>query len=515
MIGWQPQEAPASDPLQLEGPAFAALFVILALIACLPVLVCETLPLIDYPNHLARMHILSEVPSSVRLQNYYAIVWQPIPNLAMDVIVPMLTRWLPLAWAGKAFVVAALCLMAGGAAVLHRALFGRWSAWPLLAFLFLYDHALLWGFLNYLFGVGVSLFALASWIALRSRPWLRFALGTVFALVLFFCHLLAFGLYGAMAMGYEAGIVLRERQRLARAAASLILAGGPFLPPAAIYLLLTPKSGSGQILYNDATDKITLFFSIFDNYSFPFDAACFAIAVLAASFVFWQRWVRLHPAISMPLGLLFLTYMLMPDTLATASGADGRIPLLLALLLVAGSSWTAPTKNAVRAFTGAALVLFLVRMSALGAEWLKSDRFYTQLLPAFDEIPAGSRVAVANPTGTVKFPMPSLSHFPALAVARRNAFVPTLFALPAQQPITLRPHYAALASQLHPERLWAALVVQTAPLDTVERAAFAEYDFVIFEALLPFVLPLSGDLTPLFITPRFVVARVNTVSASR
>jgi hypothetical protein len=38
----------------------------------------------------------------------------------MDFIVLVLARWLPLAWAGKAFVAAILCLMSGGAAVLHR-----------------------------------------------------------------------------------------------------------------------------------------------------------------------------------------------------------------------------------------------------------------------------------------------------------------------------------------------------------------------------------------------------------
>jgi len=515
MTRWQRQGVPASDPLLLNGIEFAAVFAALALLACLPVLLCETLSLIDYPNHLARMHILSAPPSSKQLQNYYAVVWQPLPNLSMDLIVPVLARWLPLAWAGKAFVAAILCLMSGGAAVLHRVLFGRWSAWPFLAFLLVYDHSLLWGFVNYLFGVGVSLFALASWVALRFRPRLRLAVGAIFALALFFCHLLAFGLYGVMAIGYEAGIVLRERTPLARATRSLILAGAPFLPEAAIYLLLTPRAGGDQIVFNPILDKALLLFAPFDNYNFSFDLACFAAVVLTTGFVFWRRWVRLDMAVAMPLGLLFLTYLLMPDSLATASGADGRIPMLLGLLLVAGSRWTVPRKSAARAFAGTALALFLVRLSTVGAEWLESDRFYAQLLPAFEKISAGSRVAVANPTDSVDFLAPSLSHFPALAVARRNAFVPTLFAHPAQQPIALKPYFAAIASQLSTERLWAALVERTAPLDAIERAAFAEYDFVIFHALHPFALPPSRELTPLFITPRFVLARVNTVSARR
>jgi hypothetical protein len=106
-------------------------------------------------------------------------------------------------------------------------------------------------------------------------------------------------------------------------------------------------------------------------------------------------------------------------------------------------------------------------------------------------------------------------HFPTLAVVRRDAFVPTLFAFPGQQPIALRGHYAALARRLPPGRLWAALVDRTAPLDSAERAALAEYDFVIFEGRRPFAVHPPNELTPLFVVPRFVLARVNTVSASR
>jgi hypothetical protein len=405
--------------------------------------------------------------------------------------------------------------MSGGAAVLHRVLFGKWSAWPLLAFLLLYDPSLLWGLVNYLFGLGDSLFALALWIALRSRPWLRLALGAAFALVLFFAHLLAFGLYGVMALGYEAGAILHRRLRPVRAMGALILAGAPFLPPSIIYLLLTPKVGDGHISYLPISYKITSFLGIFGIYSLPFDLTCFAIAVLATSLAFWRRWVRLHPAMVVPLALLILTYLIMPDELATASGADRRIPQLLALLLVAGSRWTAPVAGAARIFAGSALLLFLVRLSLLGAAWLESDRLYSQLLPAFDAIPAGSRVAVANSSDASIFPPPSLLHFPTLAVLRRDAFVPTLFAFPAQQPIALRPHYATLARQLPPARLWAALVERSAPLDSAERAALAEYDFVIFLGRQPFAVQPSNELSLIFAMPRFVLAGVNIVSASQ
>jgi hypothetical protein len=92
--------------------------------------------------------------------------------------------------------------------------------------------------------------------------------------------------------------------------------------------------------------------------------------------------------------------------------------------------------------------------------------------------------------------------------------VPTLFAFPSQQPIVLHPHFRALADGLAPDRLWGALVDQMLTLDAAERAALAEYDFVLFEAPQRFVLSSSNTLTPLVATPHFVLARLTPVSTS-
>ena len=43
--------------------------------------------------------------------------------------------------------------------------------WPLLAFLLLYNRMFLWGFLNYLFGVGVALIGVALSRSFATRGW--------------------------------------------------------------------------------------------------------------------------------------------------------------------------------------------------------------------------------------------------------------------------------------------------------------------------------------------------------
>ncbi|HKW54821.1 MAG TPA: hypothetical protein VJO12_14105 [Stellaceae bacterium] len=488
---------------------FVLLFAALFAAAALPVLVCDTLPLFDYPNHLARMHILADLARSPDLQRFYAIHWRPVPDLAMDAVVPALAHLMPLDWAGKAFVLTTLLLLAVGAAALHRVLFDAWSAWPCLAFLLLYSRILLWGFLNYLFGLGLALCATAAWIALRRRrAALRLAVGVVAALALFFAHLLAFGLYGVLVMGYEMGEALRQRPGWGRAAGALAIAGATFVPALLILFVATPGALGGAVRYGHPLRKIDLLFSVFDNYSRPFDVACFVVVVLALIFLFARRWVRLAPAIALPLGLLLLVYLAMPSQLATASGADHRIPLLLGLVLVAGSEWAAPRARARRIVLVAALALFVVRLGVVTAVWREGDRLYASLLPALDGLPAGSRVAVAYPPEALNSEATPLAHFPTLAIVRRDAFVPTLFAFATQQPVALRPAYRALADRLAPERLWAGLVTAAPPLDAGERAVLRGYDYVAFVGRHAFQLPAQPWLADVFAGPRFALFRV-------
>src|SRR5436189_1308864 len=100
-------------------------------------------PLFDYPNHLARFAVLAAGGSEC-----YEVRWAPLPNLAGDIIVPLLARAMPLEIAGKLFLVMIFALILGG----NRAVGGAWRLWPLLAAAFLYNLQLRWGFLNYLFG---------------------------------------------------------------------------------------------------------------------------------------------------------------------------------------------------------------------------------------------------------------------------------------------------------------------------------------------------------------------------
>ena len=122
----------------------------------------------------------------------------------MDLIVPLLAQVMKIYMAGQVFIVAMFALIISGTLVLNRALIGRWSAMPLFAIPLLYNFVFLVGLMNYIFGIGVALWALAGWVAVRERVWpLRFALSTASVVVLFFCHLSALGIYGIGVLSFE------------------------------------------------------------------------------------------------------------------------------------------------------------------------------------------------------------------------------------------------------------------------------------------------------------------------
>src|SRR3954468_18387787 len=98
--------------------------------------------------------------------------------------------------AGQVYTIATFVLILSGTMALNRQLYGHWSVLPMISFPLLYNNIFLIGTMNYVFGIGLCLWALAAWVALRERGlMLRLGVSTLFTLGLFFCHLFAVGLY--------------------------------------------------------------------------------------------------------------------------------------------------------------------------------------------------------------------------------------------------------------------------------------------------------------------------------
>jgi hypothetical protein len=198
-----------------------------AFVLCaLPIVAVKVPPLVDYPNHLARMYIIGHQSS---FSKYFYIRWPIIPDLGMDAVVPMLTTSMNIFLAGKLFVLLTILLITSGTFAVHYALYRDWKG-PTLCFLFVFNGILLYGFLNYALAIGLSLWSTAGWIALRHKIWLlRLIFSTCAVVILFFCHLGGVGLYALTVFCYELSRLLRSKVQFRQVSLDAAVMIAPFL----------------------------------------------------------------------------------------------------------------------------------------------------------------------------------------------------------------------------------------------------------------------------------------------
>src|SRR5262249_8244516 len=158
--------------------------------------------------------------------------WQIIPNLMIDLVVPLLNRLINVYQAGQLFTIGTFALILSGTLALNRALYGSWSVLPLVSLPLLYNHIFLTGLMHYMFGIGLALWGLALWWWVRERSWrLPVGVSTLMVLGLFCCHLVAVGLYGLGLLAMELWrLWQRRRLPLGWRLVDFVATGLPFLP---------------------------------------------------------------------------------------------------------------------------------------------------------------------------------------------------------------------------------------------------------------------------------------------
>ncbi len=96
--------------------AFALLFVVVIS----PTLLVDIPAMEDYLDHLARMYILATT-GTPDANPYYPIAWTLLSDIAMDLIVPQLARFVDVEVAGKLFFLASQLLVVSGAVAVELA----------------------------------------------------------------------------------------------------------------------------------------------------------------------------------------------------------------------------------------------------------------------------------------------------------------------------------------------------------------------------------------------------------
>ena len=412
-------------------------------IVLIPFAICSPLPLSDYPNHMARMHILANLQHSADLAKYYALDWGFVPNLAMDLFVPALIPLLSTEAATMLFTAAALFLMVSGTILLNRVLYGRYSLVPFLAFLLLYNRQFLWGFLNYLFSVGLALWIFTAHIYFRERvnAFARISLFSCLSVGLIVAHLHAFASYAILVGCFEISMAWRQYHKdRAFCLRSLLLPALQFVIPVWMFFSLSSTAQrAGDTQYGNWIDKFVAFLDIFNNYNLALDIATFVFfgSLLIAGL--YLRKVHIHPAMRLSIGIMLALYFAMPALMFSSYGADRRLLIMLALVLLSSIDVRLERSRLCAGLAAAVFILFMTRMTVIGLEWNKAARVYAQVLSAIDRIKPGSRLAVL--VGGNLFPSlqnPPLDHLANMAVVKKNVYINSLFAEPGQQVLRLK-----------------------------------------------------------------------------
>ena len=417
----------------MKHVSILATFILIVVGVVFPILTHPYLPLVDLPNHIARLFIAAN-PTSV-LRTYFDYNLGITPNSAVDLLWYILGYPLGLEKFSQIVMAVYAVNFLVAVMVLARVVQKRWTIWPATAALLVYNAPFYWGFQNYLFSVPFAIYGLTLWIVLEGRSnGLRVTLFVPFCLLLFVMHLFAFALLATAVLGREVQRIVESSPGWRRTLSSNLVLSVPFVIPVGLLAYNIGSSGP-----NPESSR-TQFGNLFERWhalSSPFGgnpgsiqiSGMVALVLLLALFLFARRKTgpRLIVTQSMtgPLVALFLLSVFSPFWVNGVAFVNIRFPFVLMAIFIAATHWRGVSTK-FGAFIGVSLSLVLfVRVwefDRLAAEYSGNIQNLNSVL---EFVPDGARILPMRGPGMrrdVRY-----AHVHAFAVPRAQAFIPTLF----------------------------------------------------------------------------------------
>jgi len=484
-------------------PAWWVALAALSVILLAALLITDVPPVLDYPNHLARLVLLAAGSDNKVLGPIFAPEWTVIPNLSGDVIGLMFLHLLPVHVAGRCLLGGILLLNLAGVLALHRAYFGGRSFWPLGSGLVAYNCCFLLGFLNWQISNGLAMLGAAGWLIWRERwPVATVAAAMAAAVLLFFCHLVGLVLFLVLIGSAELRAMRNLRAIAIRCTGLLAVLAGPIILATFAAVHDAPSAAHWPRL----DVKLVNAASPFINYVFPLDMISAVLVYGGIALGVAVGWLIVAPRAVAAVAILPIAYFVLPFDLMGASFLDMRFAVMFGFLLFAAVDlapqsalaresaicrWLriGPPSWAYRIAAAGCAILFAVRMATLAYVWTEQRRDIAELRAVIAAVPPGAKVLFTNVpqeeapaywdagprSRRLSNGLRADYHLPALLLIERGAFWPVLFANPKQQPIRLRAAYAKLAREGHDMPSHARLVED--PDSALP--ALRDFDFVL------------------------------------
>ncbi|MFC0205078.1 hypothetical protein [Novosphingobium soli] len=455
---------------------------LLVLASALPILLYRHPPLMDVPNHLARIWLEAQPGLTGILGQAYAIEWsRASSNILVDLVGMQVTRLFGL----DAFWLLVTVLMVLGpplaAILISRRLNGRDNPWQALALSAAWGQSTISGFMNYSLSLALALFFCllnlgpARTLGFKARSLLK----SVEVLAVYLTHPFGVGLFFAfefaMLLGPDVdGIRRLTARRIAAALAEYALVVALTL----VYIAVNRGNSPLEIDpvdYRGFMSHIVSLVSPFFAYDGAVELPLFAVIALCVAIAALRGAVAFHAGLFVSVVILGVLSLLIPDGIGNASLLTRRLPLMAALLICiavrprgtgsfgTGSVGTGPVGTGpVRIGHRLAMVCGLAILAHavwILHVWRAREHDYADLQQAARLIPANSKVlsVVRQPDAAPnRWSEPGQwvhgffirSHLPTMLVPLSRSYVPSLFAIPGQQPLVFTEAFGPLQAQI-------------------------------------------------------------------
>lgn len=415
---------------RINGWFYAALSVV----AALPILTIAYPPIVDFPNHAARLHIACHPADYAGMYEYRLGI---IPNLAIDLInLPLCGLVTPEHVVLASIALAQLSICAS-VWFIRKRLFGENDPLVLAAPALFLNLVTTMGYANYLVGIAILFWMILFLLSRPQASWpILFAIGTLGGTAIFFSHIFALmfamvAIFGWFWRGRFAGLGWKG---IALAGLSTV---GMFIIPLALVPL---SAGSGETAIgaglNHWTKIRAVLSPLYTNNIVP-DIIATVIWSSTVIILLRARAFVIAPAMRGPLLALLVACIFLPSRLLDAVDIDARLFTSFIFLALASArlELQARARRAVAALALGTLALHTAMailiwrpMSAQVAEW----RAASMALPA--HAPVFTVEAMRGPLMHTTTRM-SYAHLMSYATIDRRIFNPYEFTGKGMQPM--------------------------------------------------------------------------------
>ncbi len=419
---------------QAEPSATAALpwwlYLIFCALSAIPFIAIANPPIVDFPNHAARLSLQCAMGDPV-VSAMYGFRLGLIPNLAADLINAPLCGIVAPALVLKGTIVLALAILYCACWQIQRSLYGATNPFLLFVPAMSLNVVTTIGYINFLSGVAIA----AAMIALAlARPRMRslVLIGNAGGVLLFFAHIFALAFAVVFFFGWFLKWPIRLRGFIEAGLRTLAM----FAVPLALIPFVPSESAELSISY---TAKTRALFAPFLVHSGA-QAILIPVALVVPFYLLWRHGrIALHRRLRLPLLMVAIYIMIVPCQLQDAVDIDSRTSVALAYLLFASLAPAGAGRPVAKLLSLLAAVPLIAHLVTVATVWAPFSRQVDEFRTATALLPAHATIlsvgAEEGDTRTNIAPTVAYSHLASYATADRRVFNPLEFTGIGMQPL--------------------------------------------------------------------------------